>query len=107
MRASPVAVYERVGPKDLLNDCLVCFIQMFLEIRHEGCAAGSNSGGVACVGLMLAVNVAVGVADVDLAKLGEEIDTGAIGNPEIVTAEFPITNIAREQGATQVIGGLL
>ena len=52
------------------RDCLFRFVQMFLEIGHEGCTARSDSGGVALVGLMLAVNVAVGIADVDLAKLG-------------------------------------
>ena len=54
--------------------------------------------------LMLAVNVAVGIADVDLAKLCEKIDAGAIGSPESWTAEFPIANITGEYGATQVIG---
>ena len=42
-----------------------------------------------------------------MAKLGEEIDAGAIGSPETGGAEFPIANIAREQGSTQIIGGLL
>lgn len=59
------------------------------------------------MGLMLAVNVTVGVADVDLAKLYEEIDAGAIGSPEIGCVEFPIADIAREHGSTQVICGLL
>jgi hypothetical protein len=59
------------------------------------------------MGLVLAVDVTVGVADVDLAKLCEEIDAGAIGSPEIGVAEFPIADIAREHGATQVISGLL
>ena len=73
---SPVVdyAYEGFGQKDLLTDCLLRFIQMFLEIRHEGCAARSHSSGVACVGLMLTVNVAVGVANVDLAEFGQEID---------------------------------
>ena len=55
------------------------------------------------MGLMLAVNVAVGVADVDLAKLCEEIDAGAIGSPEIRTAEFPIADIAREQRTAKIV----
>src|ERR1044072_7363105 len=80
---------------------------MFLEIRHEGCAARSHSGGVARMGLMLAMNVTVGVADVNLAKLGEEIDAGAIGSPEFGAAGFPIANIAGEQGATEIIGCFL
>jgi hypothetical protein len=56
---------------------------------------------------MLAVNVAVGIADVDLPKLGEEINTRAVDSPEIGALGFPIANIAKEQGATQIIGGLL
>jgi hypothetical protein len=80
---------------------------MFLEIGHEGCAARSHSGGVGCVGLMLPVNVTVGIADVDLAKLGEEINTGALDSPEIGALGFPIANIAREKGAAEIIGGLL
>ena len=59
------------------------------------------------MGLMLAVNVAVGIADVDLAKLCEEIDAGAIGSPEIGGAKFPIANIAGEQRTPQIIGGFL
>jgi hypothetical protein len=43
---------------------------MFLEIGHEGCTARSDSGGVALVGLVLTVDITVGIADVDLAKLG-------------------------------------
>lgn len=80
---------------------------MFLEICHEGCAARSHSSGVARVGLMLAVNVAVGVANVDLAKLSEEIDAGAVGSPEIWDAEFPIANIAGEQRTSKIVGGIL
>ena len=95
---------KRVGEEDLLNDCLLRFIEMFLEICHEGCAASSHGCGIAGMGLMLAVNVTVGIADVDLAKLGEEIDAGAVGGPEIGDSEFPIADIAREHGSTQIIG---
>ena len=59
------------------------------------------------MGLVLSVDVTVGVADVDLAKLCEEIDAGAIGSPEIGGADFPIADIAGEHGAIQVIDGLL
>lgn len=89
------------------GDCLLRFIQMFLEIGHKGCAARSHSSGVARVGLMLAVNVAVGIADVDLAELGEEIDAGTIGSPKIRIAQSPIANITGEHRPTLIIGGLL
>ena len=59
------------------------------------------------MGLMLAVNVAVGIADVDLAKLSEGIDAGAVSGPEIRTAEFPIADIAREQRTAKIVGGIL
>ena len=70
----------------LLNERLLRFIQMLLEVRHEGCAACSYGRGIACVGLVLAMDVTVGIADVDLAKLGEEIDAGAVGSPKIGAA---------------------
>ena len=95
---------KRVGQKDLRNNRLLRFIQVLLEVLHEGCAASSHCRGVAGMGLMLAVNVTVGIADVDLAKLGEEIDAGAVGGPEIGDAEFPIADIAIEHGSTQIIG---
>ena len=103
----PVTIYGRVGQQELRNNCLLGFIQVLLKICHEGCAARSHSRGVGCVGLMLAINVAVGIADVDLAKLGEEIDAGTIGSPEIRDAGSSIANIAGEQGAILVINGLL
>ena len=59
------------------------------------------------MGLMLAVNITVSVADVDLTKFGEEIDADAIGSPEFGSAEFSITNIAGEQWTTKIIGGRL
>lgn len=78
---------------------------MLLEIRHEGCAACSHGCGVARVGLVLAVDIAVGIADVDLAKLCEEIDAGAIGVPKLGGAGFTIANIAGEQRTALIIGG--
>ena len=59
------------------------------------------------MGLVLAVDVTVGLADVDLAELCEEIDAGAIGNPEIGGTEFPIANIAGEQRTAKIIEGFL
>lgn len=93
--------------ESLGGDCLLRFIQMFLEIGHKGCAARSHSSGVARVGLMLAVNVAVGIADVDLAELGKEIDAGTIGSPKIRIAQSPVANITGEHRPTLIIGGLL
>src|SRR6185295_8842595 len=101
----PVAAAE-MSKRGLLNERLLGFIQVFLKVLHEGCATCPHSRGVTCVGLMLAVNVAVGVADMDLAKLCEEINAGDIGSPEIGVTEFPITNIAGEQRAAEIIGGL-
>ena len=56
--------------------------------------------------LVLAVNVAIGVSDVDLAKLREELDAGAIGGPEFGTAELPVTNVAGKDRPIQVVGGM-
>jgi len=59
------------------------------------------------VGLVLAVDITVGVADVDLAKLGEQIDAGAVGSPEIWVAKLTIADIAGEHRPAKIIGGLL
>ena len=88
-----------------MNERLLRFIQMLLEILHEGCATCSHGRGIACMGLVLAMNVAVGVADVDFTKLCEEIDAGTIGSPEIGGAEFSIVNIPGEQRTATIIGG--
>jgi len=82
----------------LLNERLLRFIQMLLEVLHEGCAACSHCRGIACMGLVLAMDITVGVADVNLTKLCEEIDAGAIGGPEIGVAEFPITQLPARDG---------
>ena len=86
---------KQVGQKDLRSNCLFRFIEVLLEVLHERGSACPHSRGVARVGLLLVVNVAVGIVDVDRAKLYEEIDAGAIGSPEIGGAEFPIADIAR------------
>src|SRR5512142_1950364 len=80
---------------------------MFLQVGHEGGAARSYSRRIARVGLMLAVNVTVGISDVNLAKLREQIDTGAIGCPEIGTTKFAVADKAGEQRPTEIIAGLL
>lgn len=42
---------------------------MFLSVSHEGCATGTDGCGISGAALVLAVDVAVGVADVDFAEL--------------------------------------
>ena len=61
---------------------------MFLEIIHERCPSCPDGGGIARVGLMLPMNVIIGIADVNVTKLYEQIDAGAVGSPEIGTAEL-------------------
>ena len=56
---------------------------------------------------MLPVNVTIGIADVNVAKLREQIDAGAVGSPEIGTAEFVIADIAGEHRSTPIVLGLL
>lgn len=80
---------------------------MLLQVGHEGGTAGSHGRGVAGMGLMLAVDITVGIADVDLAELGQELDAGAVGGPEIGMAEFPIAQVAGKQRPTTVVGRVL
>ncbi len=89
------------------RDCLFRFVQMLLEIGHEGCAACSHGCGVAIVRLVLTVDITVGVADVDLAKLCEEIDAGAISSPEIGSVNFSVPHVAGEQRTAMIVSGLL
>ena len=49
------------------------------------------------MGLVLTVDITVGVTDVDLAKLCEEIDAGTISSPEIGSANFSVAHVAGEQ----------
>lgn len=55
----------------LVNEGLFGFVQMLLQISHEGGAAGADGGGIAGEGLVLSMNVTVGISDVDLAELRE------------------------------------
>ncbi len=80
---------------------------MFLEVRHKGGAACSHGCGVAIVGLVLTVDITVGVTDVDLAKLCEEIDAGTISSPEIGSANFSVAHVAGEQRAAMIVSGFL
>ena len=91
----------------LLNDRLPRFIQMFLEIGHERRPACPDGSGIARVGLMLPVNVTVGIADVDVAELREQIDAAAVGGPKIGAAERAIADIAGEHRSAPLVLGLL
>jgi hypothetical protein len=55
----------------LSHDGLFRFVQMFLQVGHEGGAAGAHRRGIAHTGLMLAIDVTVCVADVDFPELGQ------------------------------------
>ena len=55
--------------EDLANDRAPGFVQVFLEIGHEGRAARSYCAGVAGMNLVLAMDVTIGVSDMDVAKL--------------------------------------
>lgn len=79
---------------------------MFLEVGHERRSACPDAGGIARVGLMLPVNITVGIADVDVAELREQIDAAAVGHPEIGTAEFTITDIAGEHRSALLVLGV-
>lgn len=52
-------------------DGLPRFIQVLLQVGHKGGAAGPDSRGIADIRLMLTMDVAVGITDMDLAELGE------------------------------------
>ena len=67
----------------LVNDGVFRIVQVFLEIGHEGCAARSYCAGVAGMDLVLAMDVAIGVSDMDVPKLREQIHTGTIAPPKI------------------------
>lgn len=52
------------------HDSLFRLVQMFLEVGHEGGAAGAHGRGIGRTRLILTIDVAVRVADMDLAELG-------------------------------------
>lgn len=54
---------------ELGDNSLFRFVKVLLQVGHEGGAAGAHGRGIGCTGLVLAVDVAVSVADVDLPKL--------------------------------------
>lgn len=61
------------------HDGLFCFVQMLLEIGHERGAAGANCCGVGRTGLMLTVDVAVGIADVDFSEFHQQANARTVG----------------------------
>lgn len=67
----------RVSP--LGYDSLFRFVQVFLQVSHEGRSAGAYGCGVGRTGLMLAVDVAVCVADVDFPELYQQVHARTIG----------------------------
>ena len=66
----------------LVIDGALGLVQVFLEIGHEGRAARSYRAGVAGMGLVLAMDVAIGVSDMDVAKLRQQIDARTVGIPK-------------------------
>lgn len=69
--------------EDLVSEGAFRLVQVFLEIGHEGRAAGSDCAGVARMDLVLAMDVTVGVSNMDVAKLRQQIDARAVGIPKI------------------------
>lgn len=66
------AVHFSIKPVSGLGlNSLSRFVQVLLEVGHERSASSAHGRGVGCAGLVLAEDVAVGVADMDLAELGQ------------------------------------
>jgi len=74
---------------------MACLVQMLLEICHEWRAAGAYRRGIGGAGLMLAMDVAVCVADVDFPELGQKVDTGTVGGPQFGVPLLPVMSIPR------------
>lgn len=51
------------------RNSLFGFVQMLLEIGHEGRATGAYGRWIGRTGLMLAMDVTIGVADMDFPEL--------------------------------------
>ena len=66
----------------LVNGRAFRLLQVLLEIGHEGRAARSDCAGVARMDLVLAMDVAIGVSDMDFSKLRQQIDARAVGIPK-------------------------
>jgi len=59
------------------------------------------------MGLVLAMDVAVGIADVDLTELCQQVDAHTVGGPQFGAALLAIANIGGKEGAPVVIGPAL
>lgn len=92
----------------VLRDCdrLFRFVQVLLKVGHEWRAAGSDAGGIAVVRLMLAVDIAVGITDMDLAEMGKQFHASAIRRPKVRAIGPVVTNVARKQRPAPIVDGL-
>ena len=79
----------------LAHDGLFRFVKMLLQVGHEGGAAGADCCGIGRTGLMLAMDVTVGVADVDFSELGQKVNTGTVGGLQFRVPLLPVMNIPR------------
>jgi len=70
------------------------FIQVLLKVGHEGRATSPDGRRIALMRLMLPMDIAIGVPDMDLAELGQQIDAGAIGGPEVRALCLSVPNVA-------------
>ena len=74
-----------------------------MQVGHERSTAGADGRGVGRTGLILAIDVAVGVTDVDFPELRQQIDTSTVGRPEFGMALLALMDIARQEGAPVAI----
>lgn len=56
---------------ELASNGLSGFVQMLLQVGHKRRTTGADGRGIGGAGLVLAVDVAVGIADMDFPKLGQ------------------------------------
>lgn len=78
-----------------------------MQVGHEWRAAGTDCCGVGLTGLMLAEDVAVGVADMDFSELGQQVDASAVSGPQFGMMLFAVLDIAGKEGAPFVVGRAL
>ena len=72
---------------------------MLLQVGHERCAACAHSRRIAGTGLMLAVDVAVGVADMDFPELRQQANASTVGRPQFRVTLPAIMEIAGKDSA--------
>lgn len=68
--------------EDLVSEDALRLVQVFLEIDHEGRAARPYCAGIAGMDLVLAMDITIGIPDMDFTKLRQQIDARTIGIPE-------------------------